>query len=302
MIKILLGGIYYPMAILRYFEMALQNMDNIKLCTIGSYTGSWIPWRGGMNVNMKYAKQPDIPLQNMISMGKCPLNPFINQIEEKLDKKPDLFIQVDAGWHFTNSPYKTVGIATDPHCLNYDPLRANSSTLYNMQEYYMKGDDVYLPYAYSEFCHYPIKGRKQIYDTGMIGLAYDTRVQAYNKIKEAGFSIYFSIGEIFDEYREYINTFFSVINISSLQDLNARMFEVPAMNIPLIANPLPDTPKFFREYEHYYPVKGYHEVVDAVRWIKENPDKATEMSQNAYEKVHPHTYTARIKQILEDQL
>lgn len=290
------------MAILRYFETALQNMDNVRLCTIGSYTGSWIPWKGGMDVGMKYAKQPDIPLQDMISMGKCPLTPFLGQIEEKLDGKPDLFIQVDAGWHFTNSPYKTVGVATDPHCLDYTNLRANSSTLYNMQEYYMKEGDVYLPYAYSKYFHFPEKERKAVYDTGMVGLQYDTRVQAYNKIREAGFSIYFSIGEIFDEYREILNSFSSVINISSLQDLNARMFEVPAMDIPLIANPLPDTPKFFKEYEHYYPVDGYYQVVDAVKWIKQNPKEATEMSKRAHEVVQPHTYTARVQQILEDQI
>lgn len=300
--KILLSGIYYPMAILRYFELALQNMEDIQLCTIGPYTGNWIPWKGGMHVEMKYAKQPTIPLQDMISMGKSPLTPFIPQIEKELDGKPDLFIQVDAGFHFTNSPYKTVGIATDPHCLNYDPLRKQVSKLYNMQEVYIKPGDVYLPYAYSQFVHYPVENREVFYDTGMVGLQYDVRVMAYNKIRDAGYKVYFSIGDIFDEYREVLNSFSSVISISSLDDLIARTFEVTAMNVPLISNTVTDTPKFFREYEHYYPVEGYNDTLNAVKWVVENPDKAKEMSERAYEQVKPHTYTNRIKQILEDQL
>lgn len=300
--KILLSGIFYPMAILRYFEKALENMPDVQLCTIGCYTGAWIPWNGGMNLPQKYAKSPDIPLQReFIHRGSFSLKPYLNQIESFFGGSPDLFIQVDAGWHFTDSPYKTVGIATDPHCLNYDPLRKVVSTLYNMQKVYSKPNDLYLPYAYSPYYHFPFESEKE-FDTGMVGLQYESRIKAYKSILSRGRTCHFSIGEIFDKYRERLSTFRSVINISSLDDLNARMFEVPAMNIPLIANEVSDTHEFFTPYEHYYPVKSYADVPDALDWILENPEKANEMSSRAFSKVRPHTYSARIKYILEDQL
>jgi hypothetical protein len=74
-IKVALVGIYYPMAMLRYFERALERRDDIELVTAGPYTGTYIPWSGGMTVLPKYAKPPTHVLPpDFIRNGKIPAN------------------------------------------------------------------------------------------------------------------------------------------------------------------------------------------------------------------------------------
>jgi hypothetical protein len=95
MIKVCLVSINYPMSMARYFERALERRDDIELITCGPYTGTRIPWNGGMDVLPKYAKPPIIPLSpDFIRAGK--INPSIFDAHDKT-RNVDLWLEVDAG-------------------------------------------------------------------------------------------------------------------------------------------------------------------------------------------------------------
>ena len=122
-IKVAIVGIYYPMAMLRYFEIALERRPDVELLTVGPYTGNYIPWNGGMTVLPKYAKSPTHPLpKDFIQAGK--INPKIFQTFEDLSDV-DLWLEVDAGFYLDPRPETGIvaHVATDPHCLSYDRQR-----------------------------------------------------------------------------------------------------------------------------------------------------------------------------------
>ena len=154
MIRVVLTGIYYPMAILRYFEAALKRRGNVSLFTAGPYTGAWIPWNGGMNLPAKYAKAPDFPLpQNAIH---APLP--IEMVEARLPWDPDLWIQVDAGWFLRGRPKsgKNVIVATDPHVLAYSQQRLLADTFYCMQAVYAEAGELAMSRRSRGYAPYPI--------------------------------------------------------------------------------------------------------------------------------------------------
>ena len=67
--KIVLSGMYYPVAIVRYFEAALRRRPDVELFTMGPFTGTFIPWNGGMNLKPEYAKAPDLELPMDLKIG-----------------------------------------------------------------------------------------------------------------------------------------------------------------------------------------------------------------------------------------
>ena len=170
MLKVLLLYIAYPLAMGTYFCRALERRTDVDLKVTGVYTGSWIPWMGGMELSQKYAKPIDIPL---------PFPPNIGEVNYDLvkaqlgDWKPDIIINVDAGLHWKYKPSEgyVVTVATDPHVLDYSTPRSYSDKFFNMQKCYSKSGDVYLPYAYDPTVHYPMKNSYQNYVGG--GIAWD---------------------------------------------------------------------------------------------------------------------------------
>lgn len=119
--NIVLSGIYYPVAILRYFEAAIKRNKDLNVFTVGPYTETWIPWNGGMTVN--------VPVE--VTSPDLPLNPKqqefnIKDIENKLPFEPDLWLQIDAGFSFKGKPSKGKNfvVGTDPHCVPGDTLVA----------------------------------------------------------------------------------------------------------------------------------------------------------------------------------
>lgn len=311
-IKVLLLQIYYPLSMGRYFDRALRRRDDVDLITCGPYTGSWIPWLGGMNVAEKYALPPDIPL---------PLPPNVGQVNYELVKAnlpanwiPDIVLTVDAGIHWRYKPNEgyVAHVATDPHALNYDYQRTISDKFFNMQLCYSKPDDIYLPYAYDPTVHYPMDNtyRYRNYmsdptiiekdtDAVLIGMPYEQRVQWVNALRSRGVSVIFENGPIFDEYRIQNNRARIGLNWSSLNDLNARAFEIPAMKLYPVINNVPDWWKH-ESLHHHHIFNNLGEAVDAVLWARDNPEKARENAEVAYELVQGETYDARVSQILKE--
>jgi hypothetical protein len=296
--KIALVGIYYPLAMLRYFENALKRRDDIELVTVGPYTGMWIPWNGGMNVAAKYDKAPDFPLpQRAIGMGR--INPQVFQSSPEF-ADVDLWLEIDAGFYLYPRP--TTGIvahvATDPHCLNYTEQRKLADHFFCMQTPYMEQGDRYLPYAHDREIHYHMNIEKE-YDACLIGLMYEHRWQLIQRLREQGLEVHHGLGPIFDEYRELCNKSKIGLNWSSLLDTNARCFELAAMGVPAVMNRTPDLNKFLTDGIDYLGFDTLDEAVKQTLTLYEDEDLRKELAWNAKMAIAPHTYDARIQEILD---
>ena len=89
------------------------------------------------------------------------------------------------------------------------------------------------------------------------------------------------------------------LNWSSLDDLNARAFEIPAMKLYPVMYGVPDMPKF--EFtRHAWTFGNMDKAIEGVMWAKDNPDKAQEIAEQAYQAVQGQTYDVRIQQLLEE--
>lgn len=297
--KIVLTGIFYPMAILRYFENALKERDDVELFSVGPHTGNWIPWEDGMVVHPRYGKPPNLALE----YGSMPIGTPFKIVENQLPwNKPDLIINVDAGFYFTGFPkdVPVAHVATDPHVLQYDIQRGECSKFFNMQRCYMKPGDIYLPYAADPSVHYPIPIDKD-FDAVLIGLHYEDRVNWVNHLRNRGLKVHFSIGEIFDEYRETCNRGKVGLSWSSKDDLIARVFETMAMKICLVTNFVPDIEEHFENEVHYLGFENMGQAIEMVVYALENKEVRQEISENGFRAVHEkHTYNHRIQQIIDE--
>jgi len=315
-IKVLCLSIWYPLSMSRYFERAFRRRDDIDFIAAGSYTGSNIPWMGGLNLLEKYAKVPELPL---------PFPPNVNKISYDFVKAqlpkdwiPDLVLAIDAGVNWTSKPQDglVATIATDPHCLNYDHQRKISDKFFNMQLCYSQQGDIYLPYAYDPSVHYlmvhTLEGEDSFSqkldvanlfrdtDAVLIGMPYEKRVKWVNELRKHGVSVIFENSPVFDEYRELANRARVGLNWSSLNDLNARAFETPAFGLAPVMNRVPDAHLFLTENEDYLGFDDLGEAVEKVLYLKNNPKEIERLAVNAYEKILPHTYDARVQQLLEE--
>lgn len=300
--NVVLSGIYYPVAMLRYFEAALRRRDDINLFTVGPYTGQWIPWSnggaGGMNLPAKYAKAPDLPLPGN-GAGALPPIP-IGFIEAKLPWQPDLWIQVDAGMFLRGKPGrgKNVIVGTDPHCINYDVQRTLADTFYCMQAVYQKRNDVYLPYAYDPVWHRPEEQERQ-WDVCLIGLHYQQRDRLVSVLRQKGVKVYYDLGPAFDEARALYNQAPIGINWSSLQDLTARVFELLGMRRLAVVNRVPDLDLFFND-DHLAIFDNHDQAVEKVLYYLEHPTEAEEIAAAGHRRVQGHTWDSRVEAILSD--
>lgn len=298
-LKILCSSIWYPLSISRYFEKAFRHRDDIDFKTAGVYTGSWIPWMGGMNLPEKYAIPPDVPL---------PFGGQIGEFNYELVKTmlngwtPDLIVQIDAGLHFKYKPVDgmVVTVGTDPHVLNdwYDTPRKYSDKFFNMQACYSKPGDIYLPYAYSQYDHFPDDSTKDV-DAVMIGMPYEKRVNWINELRNRGVSVIFENGPVFDEARAMYNRGRIGLSWSSMEDLIARVYELPAMKLYPVVNNVPDMWK--HEYLHHHHIfNNMNEAIDAVVWAKEHPENAAWNAQECYTLIQGQHYDARVDQIMKE--
>jgi hypothetical protein len=297
MVKVVLSGLFYPMAILRYFEAALRRRDDVELFTVGPYSGTWLPWAGGMHLPGKYAKQPDIPLP---FTGQPPTVP-VHFIERQLPWTPDLWLQVDAGWYLRGRPQhgKNVIVGTDPHCLDYSYQRSLADTFYCMQACYSKPGDVYLPYAYDPEAHYP-EEQPRNYDAVLMGLHYENRDRLVNELRRRGVNVYYDLGPVFDERRTLECQAPISLAWSSRDDLIARVFEGMAMGRVVVTNRVPDLPRFFEENVDLAAFSSLGEAVERVMDLLENPERAKVMAEAGQIMVKPHTWDARVEQILNE--
>jgi hypothetical protein len=297
-IKILCLSIWYPLSMSRYFEKAFRHHPNVDFKTTGPYTGSWIPWMGGMNLPEKYAKPPDVPLPFNGEVGRVSYDLAKAQLG---DWKPDIVLSIDAGINWINKPHEglVTTIATDPHALDYDHQRRISDKFFNMQASYSKPQDIYLPYAYSKYDCYPDDTVKKDADAVLIGMPYEQRVQWVEALRRRDVSVIFQNGPVFDEARDLYNRGRIGLNWSSLDDLNCRAFEIPAMKLFPIMNSVSDLHKFkfYQDTLVFYDIAG---AVEKVMWAIEHPENVKLLAKSAYEHVQGETYDSRVDQFLQE--
>lgn len=300
-IKVVLAYKAFPLAMASYFRRALERRHDVELFTVGEFYGQYIPWGGGMTIPPKYPNQVDLPLPKGLD------SPSWEMVERSLPWKPDLVLNVDAGFHFSTKPNAHYAVvATDPHCLGgwYRKVRGLADKFYNMQPFYMEEGDELLPYAFDPTVHFPMNIEKE-YDCSLVGLHYPMRDKWVEELRKLGYKVHYNLGSIYDEYREENNRARIGLNWSSLEDVTARVFEIMAMKLVPVLNRLQGLNDLgFEEDRHYLGFSSLGEAVEKVKWAMGNPDQSNQIALNAYQKVtrEDWTYDARIRQILATSL
>jgi len=298
--RLVLTGLFFPMAILRFFERALQRREDVELFTFGPYAGSWIPWNGGMHLPGKYATPPNLPMALMSGQTSVAPVPF-SFVEDQLPWQPDLWLQVDAGFSLTGKPRQGLNfiVATDPHVLSYDRQRKDADRLFCMQKVYAQPGDEYLPYAYDPTVHYPLPDEGQTHDATLVGLAYDNRMQLAQTLLHAGVQVETGLGPVFDEYREIYCAAPIALSWSSRDDLIARVFEGLAMRRLVVCNHVTDLPEFFEDGVDLVVFRSLREAVEKVRYYLAHRNELDRVAASGHAAVRPHTYDARLSMVLE---
>jgi hypothetical protein len=296
--KVVISGIFYPMTMMRYFIRAFRRRTDVELWTCGPFSGDTIPWGGGMKMPQRYVEAPNF------SLPANPVPPSIPfaVVAPHLPFEPDLFLQIDAGFHFRDRPKgKVVALLeTDPHVLKptYVEPKQYSDVVFCMQTPYMEKDEIYLPYGYDPTIHYHEDLPKE-YDACLIGLHYPQRDELVRRLSSHGLKVYYGLGLIFDEYRAIHNKSKIGLNWSSMLDMNARFWEMLAMGMPMVANQVPDADTFFVDEEDYLGFNLPAEAEERVLCLLDHEERRNRLATAGYEKVKPHTYDARVQTILE---
>jgi hypothetical protein len=301
MIRIGFSMMFYPVAMGGYILNALKRRDDVELWTVGPFTGSWIPWGSpgiGMHLPAKYINAPDMPLaQNTIRQ-----KPSTAILKNKLPWTPDLFIQVDAGWHFLDRPPGKIvaHVQTDPHVLKafYQDAIKYSDVTFSMQTPYMQEGEEYLPYAYDPKIHYPMDIDKE-YDACMLGLQYPQRDALVARLRSRGLNVQYGIGTVFDEYRIEYNKSKVALSWSSRLDTPTRVYEAMAMKVALVANRTQDLENFFVDGEHYLGFRTLEEAEKQVLLLLSDDEKRTQIAEEGYKAVLPHSWDRRVQTLLE---
>jgi len=301
-LKVVISGLIFPMTMMHYFWRAFERRNDVELFVVGPFFGDYIPWNYGMRLPQKYVKYPDLPLpQQSASMD---VDPILIEVQMPEDmRNPDLWVQIDAGWHLSKRPNAKVvaHIQTDPHVLKgkYALPKSYSDINICMQTPYLEGDEFYLPYAYDPEIHYSDSKVEKIYDACLVGLHYPQRDALVAGLRNLGYNVHYSIGEIYDDYRLLYNQSKIALSWSSLQDMPARVWEAFALGNLLVTNRMPDLPTFFVENDHYLGFDTLEEGIAKADLALKNWETAKKIADAGHCKVNGHSWDRRIQQILE---
>ena len=290
---------------LLWFWRAFERREDVDLFVVGPFTGDWIPWTtvpgdtSGMRLPQKYVKTPNLPLTPGIPV--MPVRAVEIQTKNWCDN-PDLWLEIDAGYHFLDRPKAKVvaQLQTDPHVLRgfYNQVKSKYDYVFTMQDCYREEGEIYIPYAHDPTVHYPMRVDKE-YDACLIGLHYPQRDELVQRLRMQGLKVFYDLGLIMDEYRLMFNKSKIGLNWSTLKDLNARFFEIPAMGLPMITNHVPDAEKFLVNREDYLEFETIEEAEKFVVLLLDEEGMRNRIATNGKNKIQTETYDARVQQILE---
>jgi glycosyltransferase involved in cell wall biosynthesis len=298
-IRVAFTSIFYPVFMGRYILEALLRRKDVEVWTAGLYTGTWIPWMGGMHLPKKYVYTPDLQMPlGMPAMINYAL------IESKCPFQPDLWLEVNSTLITAGRPKSGTYaiVATDPHVINYDSARSRADVLFNMQKPYMKSGDVWLPYAYDPIWHAEttLQAKDRLYDAALVGMLYPSRADLAKKLRAAGMEIFFENGPAYDDAREIYHNARVGVNWSSLKDTTARVYELMALGIAPVLNRVPDLMEMFQDGQDFM---GFDDAKQAQKIIVElarDPERCDELGRAARRAVEPHSWDSRVEQIFDE--
>jgi hypothetical protein len=297
-LKVVISALIYPMTMMHFFWRAFERREDVELFVLGPFSDNRIPWNNGMTLHRKYVKMPNF------AMPQSPFMPPYEVVQAVVPRDIDLWLQIDAGFHFITKPKAKVvaHIQTDPHVLKdfYKTPIAYSDYNFCMQEIYREEGEILLPYAYDPEIHFH-EDRQKIYDACLIGLHYQHRDDLIHRLRERGLNVYYSIGEVYDQYREKYNQSKIALSWSSKQDLPSRFFEGLAMQLPVVSNVVPDQKVLgFYSEEHFLGFTNLDGAENQVMRLLNDKELLDNIAISGYNKVKEHTWDMRVQQILEE--
>lgn len=298
-LKIVLSSMWYPLTMAGYFWRALKRREDVDLFVTGPFSDDYIPWNGGMKLPREYVIQPDYPLPPSAGNMRLPAS-FVQSV---LPWKPDLWLQVDAGWRLSTKPDAGIvgHVLTDPHVLR-DQYNAvtYADKVWCMQTPYMNPGEIYLPYGYDPEFHHPMEVEK-LYDACLVGLHYPQRDALVQRLRSRGMTVYYSLGEIYNQYQMRYNESRIALSWSSLHDLPARVWEGMAMGLPVVTNRVPDlTVNGFEDGVHYLGFDTLDEAEAQVMRLMVDPVVRNRVSRAGYKAVKDCSWDDRVQKILLD--
>lgn len=304
--KVVFSSIAFAVtAMAEYVYRALLRRNDMEVLHISPFHSNNMPWGVVSVVPEKYIWKPDVCLPSLPIGSVMP----IQMIESQLPKGfvPDLWINIDSGFHWTGKPSSGKSIAwySDPHVLRswYNQVKTQYDYRFNPQSEYMESDEIYLPYACDKEWHnkMDIKWEDKEYDVCLIGNHYGNRVDLINKLRNIGYSCFFELGVAKEDAREIINKSKISINWSSMQDQTARVFEVMGCGTILLANRIKDLSNTFKENEEYYGFSNTEDAINKVAYILNNPIEGQRVAKNGYDAIinREHYWDNRVDKIME---
>jgi spore maturation protein CgeB len=164
-------------------------------------------------------------------------------------------------------------------------------------------EDKLLSYAYCPDTHYSMSDVEKDTDAVLVGMPYPQRIEWVQKLRDAGVSVLFENGPVFDEYRQMSNRAKIGLNWASMEDTNARVYETLAMRLCLVTNRTPDLAVHgLEEDRHYLGFSSMQEAVEKVLYAKNNPDICDMIANNGYQAVTQKnvTYDRLVLDVLKE--
>lgn len=302
--NVVISGYFYAItAALEYFVRAFKRVG-CEVYTVGPYAGLMMPWTNkmgitGMQMPERYDFRPDFVIPNLSFGSTLP----ISMVENRLPWKPDLWLDVNAGFYLSGKPKNGIRTTflTDPHVLRsyYDGLLHNYEFVFCSQTPYAKHGEIYLPYACDAEWHTP-KEEEKLFDVALVGNFYPHRVDLVNRLSNMGYKVFFDLGVGKEDLAKIYNQSRVGLNWSTLKDLNARVFELLGIGCCAVMNRVPDM-ELFDEGIHFLGFDTAEQAIEQIKFALENPEKAKIIAENGRKAIIEgnHTWDDRARTILE---
>lgn len=290
---------HYPVAMGRYIHWGFESAGH-KVFSVGHFTDGKIPWGDGMDFP-EYKFPPDMDLPNVNRMSA----PEILDEVRREGFSPDVLIQAaDDFWLEGKVDIPNIVIGTDPHVIDYKRAIRDADRFVSMQHFYMDkypSDSVWMPYGYVDWLHKRKWFKKLEYHVVFSGLQYENRVKTLRGISNLGWRVYCGLGDVYDEYVNLYNQGMIAFNWSSKNDLPARFWEGLAMKRCVLTNRVPDLALLpFEEGVDYLAFSDIDEAVEKADYYLKRQDLLFKIADNGHKKVKKHSYTHRVKKLLEE--
>ena len=132
----------------------------------------------------------------------------------------------------------------------------------------------------------------------LVGMRYQNRDMWITALQGKDVDVLYQTGPVFAEANTIYNSSAIGLNWSSLEDTNARCYEVMAMGCAGVFNIVPDLMDLFKEGKHFLGFTNIQEGVNQVMRLIEDDDLRRSIADAGRVAVREHTYDARISTIL----